>query len=396
MPTSGSTSSRRRREPGANRRPTRAARDLAAFVSAFGAGEAGRELSASALNNQLLGMLDRFAKSDDLAELQPDDINECRFALVAWIDEVIHRSNWPGRAEWAAEPLQKRLYRTSRAGNVFYEHLQRLRPDQLRVREIYLLVLTLGFEGQYSDQPAERRALIAHQYDTLRAARLVLEADPRAVARAGRLRGSSRPAPRGGVSSCAPWLASRSGWCSSTARVGSRCSSSRRWCRCRGGCERAGEDLQQGLGARARGGRRGRGSARLSDPQLVHGRDHRPVHPAGGAAGPDRAALRAARARGGPRRGAREGGGGGAPRAVAGRPVADRGAAGEVPRAVDGIKKDFRAARRSHELPWVLFIGDEDAGKSTLLAGAGSTCLRSTRAAASAPPTLQGSCARTS
>jgi type IV/VI secretion system ImpK/VasF family protein len=177
MPTSGSTSSRRRREPGAVRRPTRAARDLAAFVSAFGAGDAGRELSASALNNQLLGMLDRFAKSDDLAELQPDDVNECRFALVAWIDEVIHRSNWPGRAEWAAEPLQKRLYRTSRAGNEFYEHLQRLRPDQLRVREIYLLVLTLGFEGQYSDQPAERRALIAHQYETLRAARVVLESD---------------------------------------------------------------------------------------------------------------------------------------------------------------------------------------------------------------------------
>jgi type IV/VI secretion system ImpK/VasF family protein len=155
----------------------RAARDLAAFVAAFAAGDAGRELSSTALRNQILAMLDRITKADDLAELRPDEVDECRFALVVWVDEVVLRSNWAGRAEWAAEPLQLRLYRTARGGNEFFEHLQRLRPDQMRAREIYLLVLTLGFQGQYLDQPAERRALIAHQYDTLRAARLVLESD---------------------------------------------------------------------------------------------------------------------------------------------------------------------------------------------------------------------------
>ena len=39
--------------------------------------------------------------------------------------------------------------------------------------------------------------------------------------------------------------------------------------------------------------------------------------------------------------------------------------------AVDGIKKDFRGRAGVYELPWVLFIGDEDAGKSTLLAECG-------------------------
>ena len=39
--------------------------------------------------------------------------------------------------------------------------------------------------------------------------------------------------------------------------------------------------------------------------------------------------------------------------------------------AVEGIKKDFRGRAGVYELPWVLFIGDEDAGKSTLLAECG-------------------------
>ena len=177
MPTSGSTSSPRPRESAGGRRLTRAARELVAFVSAFGAREAGRELGAHALRNQLLLLLDRFAKAPEAADVRADELEEARFALVAWLDEVILRSDWPGRDEWAAEPLQLRLYKTNRAGNEFYEHLRRLRPEHTRAREVYLLVLSLGFEGQYHDQQAERRALIKLQYETLRAARAVTEVD---------------------------------------------------------------------------------------------------------------------------------------------------------------------------------------------------------------------------
>lgn len=177
MPTSASTSSRRPAESAAGRRLTRGARELVAFVSAFGAREAGRELAAPALRNQLLLLLDRFAKSPEAADVRADELDEARFALVAWLDEVILRSDWPGHDEWAAEPLQLRLFKTNRAGNEFYDHLRRLRPEQTRARELYLLVLSLGFEGQYHDQQAERRALIGLQYETLRAARVVTEVD---------------------------------------------------------------------------------------------------------------------------------------------------------------------------------------------------------------------------
>lgn len=174
MPTSASTSSRRRAPEARGDRLARAARDLVAYVSAFAAGELARELSPTELRNQLLALLDRLGKGTDA---RADELDEARFALVAWADEVVLRSNWRGRDEWAAEPLQLRLYRTNRAGNEFFEHLRRLRPEATRAREVYFLVLCLGFEGAYHDQPAERRALIAHQYETLRAARAVLESD---------------------------------------------------------------------------------------------------------------------------------------------------------------------------------------------------------------------------
>jgi len=67
------------------------------------------------------------------------------------------------------------LYRTNRAGNEFFAHLGRLRPEQSAAREVYFLALALGFEGQYQSQPAELRALIAREYEVLRAAGRVAE-----------------------------------------------------------------------------------------------------------------------------------------------------------------------------------------------------------------------------
>lgn len=159
----------------AARRLAHAARELAIFGSAFGAGEVGRGLGVTGLSEQLQNLLDRFARSPEAAEVSPDELAAARFALVAWLDEVILRSSWPGRDEWAGQPLQLRLFRTNRAGNEFYEHLARLRPEWLGAREVFLLVLSLGFEGQYHDQPAERRAVLLQQLDTLRAARAVTD-----------------------------------------------------------------------------------------------------------------------------------------------------------------------------------------------------------------------------
>jgi len=79
------------------------------------------------------------------------DIQEIRYALVAFIDEQILRSNWPGRTEWMSQPLQLVLYNQYTAGEIFFARMRSLlnegtRPDALAA---YALCLMLGFRGQF-------------------------------------------------------------------------------------------------------------------------------------------------------------------------------------------------------------------------------------------------------
>jgi len=138
------------------------------------AGEAQRP-SAPELRHQILALLDGIAKHPDVQRLAADDVEEARFALVAWADETILRSSWSGRDEWLRDPLQLQLYRTNRAGEEFHDHLARLRPDQNQARAVYFLCLAFGFEGRYAGQPAERAEIMRQQFEMLRVAGLAVD-----------------------------------------------------------------------------------------------------------------------------------------------------------------------------------------------------------------------------
>jgi type VI secretion system protein ImpK len=153
-------------------RLTRLAGAYVAYVQALAAG-AGFP-APDALRSQLLALLAPVASAPPPG-VAADELEEARFALVAWADEVILKASWPGHEEWLRAPLQMQLYRTTQAGNEFFAHLARLRPDQNAAREVYFTVLALGFEGQYQGQAAERRALTVRAYDELRAANRLLE-----------------------------------------------------------------------------------------------------------------------------------------------------------------------------------------------------------------------------
>jgi type VI secretion system protein ImpK len=130
---------------------------------------------AVAVRNQLVTLLDLFSTEISSDGVAADEMEEARFALVAWADETLLRREWPGRVEWQRQPLQLQLYRTTHAGNEFFEHLARLHPEQNFAREIYFLALVLGFEGQYAGQHAERQALITHQFEMLRSSGKTLD-----------------------------------------------------------------------------------------------------------------------------------------------------------------------------------------------------------------------------
>ena len=127
----------------------RAAGDLIAYVQLFQQAPPEARPDPATLRNQILGLLDAFARDPTAQSAPPVDLEEARFALVAWADESILRTDWSGRQQWLGEPLQLQLFRTNRAGDEFFERLARLRAEQTDAREVFFLCLVFGFEGNF-------------------------------------------------------------------------------------------------------------------------------------------------------------------------------------------------------------------------------------------------------
>jgi len=93
-----------------------------------------------------------------------EDLRLARYALTAFADETIARTNWAGRAEWLQNPLSLAEFSDNNAGDGFFVKLADIRryaeakPELL---EVYYTCLALGFEGKYAlADPRERLTLI--------------------------------------------------------------------------------------------------------------------------------------------------------------------------------------------------------------------------------------------
>ncbi len=78
-----------------------------------------------------------------------EEFDLARLAVVAWIDEAVLNSSWPHRERWQKEQLQRIFYRTTEAGEAFFEKLNGLGLNQKGLREVYYICLALGFMGRY-------------------------------------------------------------------------------------------------------------------------------------------------------------------------------------------------------------------------------------------------------
>ena len=106
---------------------------------------------AAELRQRVQTALDALVGKGRAANISDPDLAEIRYALVAFIDEQILKSNWPGRAEWMGQPLQLVLYNQYTAGENFFARMRSLlnegnRPDALAA---YAICLMLGFRGQF-------------------------------------------------------------------------------------------------------------------------------------------------------------------------------------------------------------------------------------------------------
>lgn len=100
---------------------------------------------------KLLTELDAAAQA---AGKDPTVVQTVRYALCAFLDEIVLSSNWNIRQDWAGMPLQMEYFNDFTAGEEFYRKLEALRGSGDAVRrealEVFFLCLGLGFRGKYA------------------------------------------------------------------------------------------------------------------------------------------------------------------------------------------------------------------------------------------------------
>jgi len=95
---------------------------------------------------ELIGKSQSYCQSYQLSSA---DFELAQFAVFAWIDESILSSQWQEKLKWQGEQLQRIHFQTVDAGELFFDKLNELQPQQLEVREVYYICLALGFSGRF-------------------------------------------------------------------------------------------------------------------------------------------------------------------------------------------------------------------------------------------------------
>jgi len=125
---------------------------LIAYILSFKRVCANVQPSYEQVHQAVIAHLNESAKAIREKGLDPRDYDDGRFALCAWIDELILSAPWQYRAQWQHQLLQTEFYGTARAGEEFFDRLNSLSSVQSGVREIYYICLSLGFTGRFCQQ----------------------------------------------------------------------------------------------------------------------------------------------------------------------------------------------------------------------------------------------------
>lgn len=108
----------------------------------------------------------QFEKSAREHNLPDKDAYYIKYALAAFVDEIIGFSELKNCQQWRANPLQLRLFNEHMAGEGFFEKLQELQQDiseNIDLLELYNVCLELGFQGRYRMHEAAELLTIKKQ-----------------------------------------------------------------------------------------------------------------------------------------------------------------------------------------------------------------------------------------
>lgn len=134
---------------------------LFSYLLLFGRTPSYQQRTFADIRAEIESLLEQQKERVKQHDIAVSDYENARFAVVAWVDELILRytygSNRDLYEQWKRAPLQVTLYNTAKAGEEFFERFERLNPAQKEIYEIYHLCLCLGFRGRYYDEAQDHK-----------------------------------------------------------------------------------------------------------------------------------------------------------------------------------------------------------------------------------------------
>ncbi|WP_149495992.1 DotU family type IV/VI secretion system protein [Roseiconus lacunae] len=113
--------------------------------------EINRSPNPEDVNAKVRGLLD--AAENALGGSQ--DWQLAKYALVAWVDDLLIEAAWDGSQWWEQNRLEFQIFNTTSAFSKFYEQSQKAsqlpKKDAL---EVFYVCVVLGFRGLYGDPEA--------------------------------------------------------------------------------------------------------------------------------------------------------------------------------------------------------------------------------------------------
>lgn len=129
-----------------------ASNDLLAIVTLFNDSGEQTELQQSDFRQMVDDAFADYSECLRLQQCSKDDSDLGKYALAAFIDELVMSSNWDGKLAWMANTLQWQYFGEHRGGEGYFNRLAELRQqgsEKVDLLELYYLCLELGFQGMY-------------------------------------------------------------------------------------------------------------------------------------------------------------------------------------------------------------------------------------------------------
>ncbi len=129
--------------------------------------ESGEEINSNTLRGEIISSL---AKMESAVQSNPSmqpKLQTIKYIMTGFADEVCLSSNWNQAKEWHDRLLEMEFFKTSVAGERFFELLENEGYRDSELAELFYTLIVLGFRGRYRNREEQITAIKQRVYAVL-------------------------------------------------------------------------------------------------------------------------------------------------------------------------------------------------------------------------------------